>query len=365
MKAKKVGFIGFGLIGGSIGKAIKAAYPNTTILGHAAHEETLLQAHRAGITEHAGFLPLEEFASVDLLFLCSPVRVNLEYLKKIKPYLSPDTLITDVGSVKGDIHAAVRELGLTAQFIGGHPMTGSEKTGFVHASPSLLENAYYILTKDEATDEHLLHDFSEYIASLKAIPLVLTPQTHDFATAAISHLPHVISAALVNLVRNNDPDAILKTIAAGGFKDITRISSSSPTMWQNICLENKTEILKLIALYQEELEHFKLDIASENDVGLYDDFSLAKDYRDSLPVKKASILPRVYQCFVDIKDETGVIAKVATLLAEHNISLKNIGIINSREFLHGALHIELKTVKDQQQTIALLTEKGYTVFEKQ
>lgn len=361
MEFQNIGFIGLGLIGGSIAKAIKQTYPSTKLYAHASHIETITNAHKEGIIENEAFLPLETFGTLNVIFLCSPVKVNLSYLEELKPYLSKHTILTDVGSVKGDIHKRIYELGLSSQFIGGHPMTGSEKIGFAYSDASLLENAYYILTKDEALDENILQDFNEIVSSLGALPMILTPTEHDFATAAISHLPHVISASLVNLVKDNDANDVLKTIAAGGFKDITRISSSSPVMWQNICIENKDEIQKLIRLYKEELDAFEQTIVSEDLDRLLNKFATAKDYRDSLPVRKASLLPQTFECFVDIPDETGVIAKVAVLLAEHNISMQNIGIVNNREFEEGALHIELKTQHDLDNTIALLKENNYHI----
>lgn len=361
MKFNNIGFIGLGLIGGSIAKAIKQTYPDTKIYAHASHIETISNAYKEGIIDNETFLSLEAFGSLDVIFLCSPVKVNLSYLEQLKPFLKETALLTDVGSVKGDIHKKVKELGLSSQFIGGHPMTGSEKIGFAYSDASLLENAYYILTKGEALEDGLLQDFKEIVASLGALPMILTPAEHDFATAAISHLPHVISASLVNLVKDNDANDVLKTIAAGGFKDITRISSSSPIMWQNICIENKDEIQKLIQLYKDELDAFEQTITSENLEDLLSKFASAKDYRDSLPVRKASLLPQTFECFVDIPDETGVIARVAVLLADHNISMQNIGIVNNREFEEGALHIELKTQHDLDATIALLKENDYHI----
>ena len=362
MKLNSVGFIGLGLIGGSIAKALLEANPSLHIYGHASHKETLEQAYKEGVILNNDFLPLEDFGSLDIIFLCSPVKINIEYLKELKPYLKDTCMITDVGSVKGDIHHAVNELGLNNQFIGGHPMTGSEKIGFNNASSALLENAYYIVTTDESTDMKKVDEFSSLIKEMKAIPLVLSYEEHDFATAAISHFPHIMSAALVNLVKTNETkDQTLKTIAAGGFKDITRISSSSPIMWQNICLENKDEILNLINLYHIQLDAFEQAVSSSDEEKLLELFSEAKDYRDSLPLKKTGVLPVTFELYCDLKDETGVIAKIATLLAKHEINLKNIGIVNNREFEAGVLRIEVESQDALEQTKTVLTQNGYTI----
>ena len=192
---EKIGFIGLGLIGGSIAKAIQKYYPEIRLYGHASRQTTLAAAHDEGVIENGDFLPLEEFAHMDIVFLCSPVRCNIDYLRKLAPLLDENCLLTDVGSVKGEIQKAADELGLSAQFIGGHPMTGSEKDGFAFSSAQLLENAYYILTRNPEIDEVRFNKFKVFISSIGSLAIEATPTLHDHATAAISHLPHIISAS--------------------------------------------------------------------------------------------------------------------------------------------------------------------------
>ena len=210
----------------------------------------------------------------------------------------------------------------------------------------------------------MLPEFAEYIGSLGSITLQLHPDEHDFATAAISHLPHVISASLVNLVRSSDRDEVLKTIAAGGFRDITRISSSSPEMWQHICKSNKKAIIQLLDLYNEELTSFRNAIDTSDDEGLNQLFSSAKDYRDSLPLRKTGVLGKAFVLYSDLRDEAGQIATVATILANNGISIKNIGIIHNREFEEGVLSIELYNQKDYQKAGDLLSRHGYILHKR-
>ena len=362
---EKIGFIGLGLIGGSIAKAIQKYYPEILLYGHASRQETLMAAHEEGVIENDDFLPLEEFAHMDIVFLCSPVRSNIDYLRRLAPLLDEHCLLTDVGSVKGEIQKASDELGLSAQFIGGHPMTGSEKVGFAFSSAQLLENAYYILTRNPEIDEIRFNKFKVFVSSIGSIAIEATPTLHDYATAAISHLPHIISATLVRLIRDNDtPSGIMRTIAAGGFKDITRISSSSPVMWQNICLENRDELLHLIQLYEEALHQAKEMVSEGDEDGLLSFFSGAKDYRDSLPIRGNGLLPRANDFYLDLADETGQIAIVATLLATAGISLKNIGIVHNREFEAGVLHIDVYNEADKDQAMQILTDHGYTIHRR-
>lgn len=361
---KKIVFIGLGLIGGSIAKAIHEHYPDQKIYAHARHKETILAAYKDDLILNDHLLTIEEIASCDLIFLCCPVGINANYMKQMAPYIGEHTIITDVGSVKGDIHLAAKEAGLSEHFIGGHPMTGSEEIGYEHSSSHFLENAYYILTADNDTSGAMLPGFADYIRSLGSITLQLHPDKHDFATAAISHLPHVISASLVNLVRSSDKDEVLKTIAAGGFRDITRISSSSPEMWQHICKSNKKAIIQLLDLYNEELTSFRDAINISDDKELHQLFSSAKDYRDSLPLRKTGVLGKAFILYSDLRDEAGQIATVATILANNGISIKNIGIIHNREFEEGVLSIELYSQTDYQKAGDLLSRHSYILHKR-
>ncbi|MCF0131573.1 MAG: prephenate dehydrogenase/arogenate dehydrogenase family protein [Pseudobutyrivibrio sp.] len=341
MKTDKIGFIGLGLIGGSIAKAIKKFYPSTNMIAIASSDETCKLAYDDAVISNDKNIPLDEFCDCDIIFLCSPVQVNVEYMSKLKNIISKDCIITDVGSVKGDISKAAKELNLTSRFIGGHPMTGAEKTGFANAKESLLENAYYILTAEDDLDRKKLDEFDTFIKSLGAITLKMKPSDHDYATAAISHLPHVVSATLVNLVKNSDDNAgTCKTIAAGGFKDITRISSSSPIMWQHICLTNKDEIIKLIDAYANELSNFREAIAASDEKQIIDLFSSAKDYRDSLTIPVANPAWSIFELYLYVEDKPGTILAALTLLFIANISIKNLDIIHNREFEPGVLRIE-------------------------
>lgn len=244
-------------------------------------------------------------------------------------------------------------------------MAGSEKTGYQAATAYLLENAYYILTPTAKTDTTVLHAFRDYIASLGSVPMIMDAKTHDHATASISHLPHIIAASLVNLIRETDDEnETMKTIAAGGFKDITRIASSSPVMWQHICASNREQILTLIDRYTEELNTMRSLIAERKEMEIYEFFSHAKDYRDSITITSSGPLRKVFECYCDLIDEAGGIATIATILASNNISIKNIGIIHNREFENGVLRIELYEEEALNCAIALLRKYHYTVYER-
>ena len=362
---KTIGFIGLGLIGGSIAKTIRKFHPDYHILAYAKHKETLAAALNCGAIDGVLEEKDDRYRSCDYIFLCAPVEYNIEYLKYLKDIVKDGCIITDAGSVKGPIHKAVEELGMENCFIGGHPMAGSERSGFEYSSDHLLENAYYILTPTSEVSQEKVDAYEHFIESLKALPIVLDYQLHDYITGTISHLPHIIASSLVNFVKQHDTnDELMKNLAAGGFKDITRIASSSPIMWQNICLKNKQNIVDILDQYIDSLEDFKEAIEREDDLDLYNRFDSSRNYRNSMPASSAGPIKKSFAVYCDIIDEAGGIAAIATILASNNISIKNIGIIHNREFEEGVLRIEFYDEDSTKRAVELLQKFRYIVYER-
>lgn len=279
------GFAGFGLIGGSIARSLRNLYPSSYITAYNYYvtkpHPKLEMAKKDGILS-AISTSLQDFSKCDVIFLCAPVMTNVSYLKQLAPYIQKNCIVTDVGSVKGNIHKAACELKLTYNFIGGHPMTGSEKTGYNNSDASFLKGAYYILTPTDDTPKEFIDWMIHFVKASGSHCEIMDYMTHDLITAAISHCPHIIAASLVNLVAMYDKTGIYSKLAAGGFKDITRISSSSPEMWQNICLTNTECITDFLDKYIDSLKIIKKAIASNDGKKLMEFFENAKQYRDSL-----------------------------------------------------------------------------------
>lgn len=359
------GFIGLGLIGGSIAKALRATYPACSIIAYDINKEALFLALKEGIVTLCADAVDESFSDCDYIFLCAPVSLNDENLLKIKNFLSPHCLLTDVGSVKSDIHKHIKELGLSHCFIGGHPMAGSERTGYSNSKALLLENAYYVLTPTQEVSKEKLTAYCSLVSSFGAIPLVLDYEKHDFITAAVSHLPHVIAASLVNLIKQSDStDGIMKMIAAGGFKDITRIASSSPVMWQQICMNNAENITKLLDSYMDSLLKIRQEITAGEEHAIYDFFDSARSYRDSFIDASSGPIKKSYSVNIEIADEPGALASIATILALNNISIKNIGIVHNREQEDGVLRIEFYAPESIDDACRILNAKGYVIHHK-
>ncbi len=299
------GFLSLGLIGGSIALAIKQIQPDAKIIAYARRQETLDEALTAGAIDEGTTDIDARFGDCDFIFLCAPVSVNNLFLERLKPVISEKTMITDVGSVKGTIHETVEKLGLSAHFIGGHPMAGSEKTGFSSANPLLLEN--------------LVHD-------------------HD------------------------SEECTMKLIAAGGFKDITRIASSSPDMWEAICMSNTENIADLLDDYINSLQTISKAVRAKQNGFTYDLFKASKEYRDSFADAPKGPIKRTYVCHIDIPDEAGAIAAIAAILAKADISIKNIGIVHNREFEEGVLRVEFYEESALGEAVSLLRGLHYTVY---
>ena len=365
MKTKKIGFVGLGLIGGSIAKAIRQYYPDYELLAFDKNKETLALAVQEEIIHTVSSSIDDNFRDCDYIFLCAPISFNNAYLSQLKDYISPNCILTDVGSVKTSIHEEIIRLGLEENFIGGHPMAGSEKSGYSNSKAMLIENAYFILTPTDQVAREKVEAYEKFAESLKALPVILDYRVHDQITGTISHLPHIIASTLVNFVKTHDTkDEMMKNLAAGGFKDITRIASSSPVMWQNICLKNKDNIVKILDQYIDSLEDFKEAVEREDDLDLYTRFESSRNYRNSMPSSSAGPIKKSFAVYCDIIDEAGGIAAIATILASNNISIKNIGIVHNREFEEGVLRIEFYDEDSSKRAVGLLQKFRYIVYER-
>ncbi len=359
------GFIGLGLIGGSVAKALKLAAPDCKIIAFDKNTQALTLAKEEKTADIICSDVNDSFSSCDVFFLCTPVDFNTEYLSLINAVRKPESIVTDVGSVKNTIHNAVRNLHMEDAFIGGHPMAGSERSGYSASRAGLLENAYYILTPGKTVPKEKTELLFSIIKAIGSIPIIMSEEKHDTVTAAISHLPHMAAYALVNLIHDSDDtDQTMQLIAAGGFKDITRIASSSPIMWQQICGENKEKLLDFMDRYINELNALRSSIEKEDSVFLYDYFSNAKEYRNDFNDVISGPISRSYRLTVSIPDETGIIARLSGMFAHKGINLKNMGIVHNREFEEGVLRIEFYDEASLKEAISVLEETKYTIYTK-
>ncbi|MCR5775285.1 MAG: prephenate dehydrogenase/arogenate dehydrogenase family protein [Lachnospiraceae bacterium] len=279
----KIGFAGLGLIGGSIAMAIRKKYPEAYIAAYNRSSKPLVKAFRDGVIDYATSEIDDGFADSDYIFLCAPVRTNVTFLSKLKPYLSGHTILTDVGSTKQNIHEAVERYAPKAHFIGGHPMAGRERSSYFNASAELISGCYYYLTPSKNVTEEEEDRLKSFISELGCHPITVDPKKHDLIVGAISHIPHMAAYMLVKLVMDEDtPEEYMRVTAAGGFKDTTRIASSDPSMWSEICLANKDNLTKLMDRYIHDLKDIRSLIERSDEKALYDMFGEIRDYRNSM-----------------------------------------------------------------------------------
>ncbi len=357
-----IGILGLGLIGGSLAKAIKKYNYPAKVYGYNRNKEALSWALDTKVIDVA-VDDFAQFHDCDLIILACPVHVNLKLMNQLRPYLREDVVISDVGSTKNDIYEALCSSGHPGYFIGGHPMAGSEQSGFTATRAELFENAYYIITPEADTPNIKVNDMIDFISHIHGIPTRLDPGHHDYIVAAISHVPHLIASSLVNMVEDIDsPNHEMYTLAAGGFKDFTRIASSSPQMWQEICMANKTSILEIMESYIQKLKDTYTLIEREDADGIYHFFEQSKRYRNTFENKVRGSINKHYALFIDIEDTPGVIAHIVSALSKANINIRNIGINNNREDFEGVLELIVHDEHSVNQSRIILNDLGYHII---
>ena len=204
------------------------------------------------------------------------------------------------------------------------------------------------------------------VEKIGAIPIILSPYEHDYAVASVSHVPHIIAAALVNNVKKLDSkEEYMHLLAAGGFKDITRIASSSADMWESIMFENKDDILSVLDSFSEVIDEIKNDIIKNKKENVYNYFLGAQQYRNSFNTATPKAFFKRYEIDVDVLDRPGSIAIIAVLFSSNGINIKNMGIVNSRENNSGALTFAFDSEEDRQRSVELLRDMNYDVTVKE
>lgn len=361
----KIGIVGLGLIGGSLAKAFRNRTSIKTIVAFNRHEDVLLEAKKQGVIDEYATEITDIFENCDVIFICTPVQNIIEYTEKLLPFVSKNCIISDVGSTKWQLYQKMKQYSEKFIYIGGHPMTGSERFRYNASKEHLFENAYYILTPDDFISKETVNAFSSFIQSTGAIVVTLSPKEHDYIVASISHVPHIIASALVHNVKNLDtPNQHMHLLAAGGFKDITRIASSSPDMWQGICMENKQQILNVLSSFEMVIKNIREKLSEEQYDYIHDYFDIARVYRDSFHSVTPKSFVKRYEITVDVLDRPGSIAIIAVLFSSHGINIKNMSIVNNREQEQGALYFAFDTEEDRQKSISLLHDLNYDVFVK-
>ncbi|WP_379129228.1 prephenate dehydrogenase [Paenibacillus sp. sgz500958] len=360
----KITIVGVGLIGGSLALCFKGK-KGLHVTGYAHRPELAAKYVSRGVVDNATTSLAEAAHDADYIFLCVPVSLLEGYLRQLSGLpLKPGCIITDVGSTKASIAACALTLDLPGvHFIGGHPMAGSERSGVEAASSLLFENAYYVLTPPPGVPEEATHSLESLLLHTRAQIVRLDPERHDEIVGAISHLPHIIAVALVNQIHTyDDSDSLYSTLAAGGFRDITRIASSDPVIWRDILLNNREVMLKLLKDWNQEVSTFVQLLENEDGEGIEDAFSEANGFRNQLPERRKGMIAPLFDLHIDVPDHPGIIGRIATELGDQGINLSNIQIIESREDVPGIMRLSFRQENDMERARALLQHKDYMVY---
>lgn len=358
----KIAIFGVGLIGGSLALCFKGK-PGFQVVGHSPNPRSVEKYIRHQVVDSATTSMEEAASGADFIFLCVPVGSLESYLQQLSLIpLKPGCIITDVGSTKVSITAGARNLALKGvHFIGGHPMAGKEQSGVEAASSHLFENAYYVLTPEPFTPDEAFRRLVDLLNLTRAHIVKMDAVLHDEIVGAVSHLPHIIAVALVNLVCGyNDSNELYQNLAAGGFRDITRIASSDPVIWRDILLHNRNVLLRLMKDWNAEMNRFITLLEQADGEGIAAQFAKANHFRSQLPERRKGVLTSFYDVYVDVPDHPGIIGHIAMLLGGKGINLSNIHIIESREEVPGVLRLSFRNQSDVDQASELLAQNGYT-----
>ncbi|MDP2762653.1 MAG: prephenate dehydrogenase/arogenate dehydrogenase family protein [Sideroxyarcus sp.] len=277
----KVVIFGVGLIGGSFALALRKAVVVTEVVGFGRSRATLEQAKQLGIIDRIGTDAAREVLDADLVLLATPVAQMADIFLRIAPHLGATTLVTDGGSTKGDVVAAARANlgGKISQFVPAHPIAGAEKSGAAVAQADLYQGKKVVLTPLPENSQDAVARVRKAWEQCGANVSELTPQQHDEVFAAVSHLPHLLSFALVHDLAKRDNREQLLSFAASGFRDFTRIASSSPEMWRDICMANREALMSELLQYAAELYVLHQALQSKDAAKLEEIFSLARKVR--------------------------------------------------------------------------------------
>ena len=281
MSSQTLCVIGLGLIGGSVARVARSSGLYQRILAVDADPEQVQAGIRLGVIDAGGAAPGEQLAEADLVVLAVPVAATAEALQAIAPHLRPDTVITDVGSTKQSVVAAAQALGAAiTRFVPGHPIAGTERSGVAAGSAELFRGRRVILTPLPETEPAALARVQALWAACGASVCEMSPQHHDEVLAATSHLPHLLAYALVDCLATMEARREIFAYAAGGFRDFTRIASSSPRMWHDIVRANRPAVLDMLDQFCAHLQGLRDAVAEDDGDKIIASFSRARDARE-------------------------------------------------------------------------------------
>jgi prephenate dehydrogenase len=331
---KRIAIIGLGVIGASLGMALKSARPDLEVLGTDIDPATVEKAMEMAAISRPFFK--EDISGCDVVFIATPLRIIPQILMQIWDELTPGTIVTDVGSVKSWVMTQFEKyLPPGVSGIGGHPLAGSDRSGITGADKYLLQNAVYVLTPLATTDGEKVEKLKDLLAETGAKVVLLSADEHDQMVGKVSHLPHIVAASLMNKLEQHQGALRL---AAGGLRDTTRIAASNPELWEDILLLNGTAVAEEICDLISQLNLYLQAIVNKDGTSLCQYLATAQRMRKNMPLSRSS-LENSADIVAIIPDKPGIIGILGTLLGESGININDIQIMGVRDENEGSIRM--------------------------
>ena len=360
---KRITIIGVGLIGGSLALAVKHRFPAVHIIG-VDKPKILKRALERNVIDIAERSVEQAVRSADLVIIATPVFAITKLLPIVAKNTAPHAIVTDTGSVKHSIVGQAQKLFPEGNFIGGHPMAGSEFSGIDAAHPLLFQNVIYILTPTHTTNKKSLRTLAKFFTSLDARIFTIDPAVHDSVVAAVSHLPQLAAVALMNTVGKrhpNSPDHL--SLAAGGFRDMTRIASSRFLMWKDILSANQKEIGKALRLFIDQLEKMAT-VVNSNPSRLSTEFKTSRNLRLRIPQSMKGFMSPLVDLSVFVEDKPGELARLTSSLGKQKINIKDMELLKVREGRGGTFRLSFENHTISNEAARILHRAGFDVSGK-
>lgn len=357
----RVAVIGTGLMGGSLAMALRQAPSVGTVSCFDCSEEARQKARELDVADEVCDTAAAAVRDAEVVFIATPTGSIVEAFQQVRGDLAPGAIVSDLGSAKQGVTAEIEaELPDGVHYVGGHPMTGSEQSGVAFARPDLYRAAYYILTPTERTDADTFRRLHGLLTDTGARVLSIDPESHDRAMATVSHVPHLLSLLLMDMANEQRGEMQnLFTVAAGGFRDMTRIAASSPDVWIDICTANRDFIVERLRDYRSRVDDLIARLESgdvEELRGLFED---ARRARAELSLKSGQELEQMFDVTLPVPDEPGVISKISTAVGALGVNIEDMGIVHPLEGETGIMTLKILGKQQALEVSERLSSLGY------
>lgn len=363
----RVAIIGTGLIGASLGMSLRRIDRVTEVIGWDHDAEGLRNALNLGAIDSAAADVADAVAGADVVVLAVPPSIIPQMAILAGANMATGSILTDVGSVKSDIVAAMEAaVPEGVHVVGGHPMAGTHEHGAVHAVADLFVGATYLLTPTPRTDANAMQRLNSLLKDIGARVVVVDTDAHDSLVAVISHLPQLTATTLMTLAaeRARRQDARLLLLAGGGFRDATRVAASNPAMWLDICRENREAIVGVLDEYSARIGQLRMMLFEGDEERLTALLTAAREARQSLPGKETTT-GQLVELRIAIPDRPGAIAQIATTVSELGVNIEDLGIEHAPDGRGGTMRLAVNGIKNATIARDALSVRGYAVIENQ